>query len=75
MPAVSLTDTFSSTDASALRRATSATMAGIWPSWSSDWAKAFGSMPYCWAFMTRNSMSSACWTCTSSFSAIASSRS
>ena len=37
-----LDGTFSSTDASALRRATSATMAGIWPSWSSDWANGSG---------------------------------
>ena len=62
MPAVSVTFACSRTDASALRRATSATIAGTWPCWSMVWANWLGSMPYCWALMTRYSMSSGCST-------------
>ena len=73
-PAVSVTVALSSTAASALRRATSCTIEGIWPCWSMVWANSLGSMPYCWALMTRYSMSSGCSTRTSSFSAMASRR-
>ena len=64
----------SSTVASALRRATSLTMAGTWPLESMIWANWLGSMPYCWACITRYSMSSCCPTWTSRSSAMASRR-
>ena len=54
-------------------RATSPTMAGIWPFWLRTWTNSLGSMPYCAAPCTRYWVSSSWLTWTFSASAIASS--